>query len=97
MNESPLIEISKATVWCGTTQIFKNFSLTIGISTFLAQHFHMLLLDDVYRFRGHRTILHRARWLQPDELLKLLDSLSRRVVRPLERRGLLIADREHAI
>ena len=29
VNESPLIEISNATVWRGTTRVFENFSLTI--------------------------------------------------------------------
>jgi hypothetical protein len=61
----------------------------------LNPHLHMLFLDGAYSFSGQRPTFHRARRLPPDELLKLLDSLSRRIVRPLERRGLLIADSEH--
>jgi hypothetical protein len=61
----------------------------------LNPHLHMLFLDGAYSFSGQRPTFHRARRLPPDELLKLLDSLSRRIVRLLERRGLLIADSEH--
>ena len=51
----------------------------------------MLFLDGAYTFSGSRASFHRARRPQPDELLQLLDSLSRRIVQLLERRGLLIA------
>ena len=56
---------------------------------------HMLFLDGAYRFRGNRATFHRTR--QPDhvELARLLDTLSRRIVRVLERGGLLIVDPVH--
>ena len=57
----------------------------------------MLFLDGAYTFRGTKASFHRARRLQPDELAKLLASLSRRIVRLLERRGLLIADPQHPV
>ena len=57
----------------------------------------MLFLDGAYTFRGTKASLHRARRLQPDALAKLLASLSRRIVRLLERRGLLIADPQHPL
>ena len=57
----------------------------------------MLFLDGAYTFRGTKASLHRARRLQPDELAKLLASLSRRIVRLLERRGLPIADPQHPL
>jgi hypothetical protein len=52
----------------------------------------MLFLDGAYKFHGNRGTFHRA--CRPDnfELNGLLDTLSRRTVRVLERRGLLIAD-----
>ena len=60
-------------------------------------HLHMLFLDGAYTFRGTKASFHRARRLQPDALAKLLASLSRRIVRLLERRGLLIADPQHPV
>ncbi len=56
---------------------------------------HMLFLDGAYAFRGNRVVFHRTRRPTGDELNRLLDSLSRRIVRVLQRRGLLIADPEH--
>jgi hypothetical protein len=44
--------------------------------------------------RGKRAVFHRACRPTGDELNRLLDSLSRRIVRVLECRGLLIADPE---
>jgi hypothetical protein len=38
----------------------------------------MLFLDGAYTFRGKRPIFHRARRPTGDELIRLLDSLSRR-------------------
>jgi len=55
----------------------------------------MLFLDGAYAFRGNRAVFHRARRPTCDGLNRLLDRLSRRIVRMLERRGLLIADPEH--
>jgi len=45
----------------------------------------MLFLDGAYAFRGNRAVFHRARRPTGDELNHLLDSLSRRIVRVLER------------
>jgi hypothetical protein len=54
----------------------------------------MLFLDGAYTFGGRGGAFHRAHRPSNAELGKLLDTLSRRVVRLLERRGLLIADPE---
>ena len=54
----------------------------------------MLFLDGAYRFSTTRPTFHRARPPAGEELNDLLDTLSRRIVRVLERRGLLIADPE---
>ena len=56
---------------------------------------HMLFLDGVYRFTSGKASFYRAHRSTRDELAKLLDALSRRIVRLLERRGLLIADPEY--
>jgi hypothetical protein len=55
----------------------------------------MLFLDGAYTFSGNRPTFHRARRPAGEELNHLLETLSRRIVRVLERRGLLIADPEH--
>ena len=54
----------------------------------------MLFLDGAYCFSTTRPAFHRARPPAGEELNDLLDTLSRRIVRVLERRGLLIADPE---
>ena len=54
----------------------------------------MLFQDGAYAFRGKRAVFHRACRPTGDELNRLLDSLSRRIVRVLERFGLLLADPE---
>jgi hypothetical protein len=55
-------------------------------------HLHMLFRDGAYQFHGSRVTFHRARRPDNSELIGLLDTLSRRIARVLERRGLLIAD-----
>jgi hypothetical protein len=55
----------------------------------------MLFLDGAYRFSTTLLTFHRARRPTCEELNDLLDTLSRCIVRVLERRGLLIADPEH--
>lgn len=58
-------------------------------------HLHMLLLGGAYAFGDKRSTFHRAHRPSDEELHRLLDTLSRRIVRVLERRGLLIADSHH--
>jgi len=62
-----------------------------GSALNLNPHFHMLLLDGVYRFGSRKARFHRARRATSDDLAQLLDTLSRRIVAVLERRGLLAA------
>lgn len=75
----------------GAVTLIQRFGSALNLNI----HLHMLFLDGAYRFRGNRAIFHRTR--QPDhaQLARLLDTLSRRIVRVLERRGLLIVDPEH--
>ena len=78
-------------------ELFSRMTFNIGSALNRNPHCHMLFLDGAYTFRGTKASFHRARRLQPDELAKLLASLSRRIVRLLERRGLLIADPQHPV
>jgi hypothetical protein len=75
----------------GAVTLIQRFGSALNLNP----HLHMLFLDGAYTFRGRSATFHRARRPQPDELVKLLDSLSRRIVRLLERRGPLIADPVH--
>jgi hypothetical protein len=75
----------------GAVTLIQRFGSALNLNP----HLHMLFLDGAYVFRGRRPTFHRARRPDNDELNQLLDTLSRRIVRVLERRGLLIADPEH--
>jgi hypothetical protein len=75
----------------GAVTLIQRFGSALNLNI----HLHMLFLDGAYTFRGNRGTFHRARRPSDFELAQLLDSLSRRIVRVLERRGLLIADPEH--
>jgi hypothetical protein len=77
----------------GAVTLIQRFGSALNLNI----HLHMLFLDGAYTFQGNRPTFHRARRPVGEELHHLLDTLSRRIVRVHERRGLLIADREHAI
>ena len=62
----------------------------------LNPHLHMLFLDGAYIFNTPHAVLHRTRRPIGDALVKLLQTLSGRIVKLLERRGLLIADPEYS-
>ena len=74
----------------GAVTLIQRFGSALNLNV----HLHMLFLDGAYTFRGKRAIFHRTRRPTSEELHRLLDSLSRRIVRVLQRRGLLIADPE---
>jgi hypothetical protein len=74
----------------GAVTLIQRFGSALNLNP----HLHMLFLDGAYAFRGHRAVFYRARRPTGDELTRLLDRLSRRIVRVLERRGLLIVDPE---
>jgi ribosomal protein S27E len=71
----------------GAVTLIQRFGSALNLNP----HLHMLFLDGAYRFGDHKARFHRARPATRDDLAQLLDSLSRRIVRVLERRGLLIA------
>jgi hypothetical protein len=72
----------------GAVTLIQRFGSALNLNV----HLHMLFLDGAYRFSTSRPAFHRARPPAGEELNDLLDTLSRRIVRVLERRGLLIAD-----
>ena len=72
----------------GAVTLIQRFGSALNLNP----HLHLLFLDGAYRFAGNKVRFHRARRATHDQLLKLLDTLSRRIVRVLERRGWLIAD-----
>jgi hypothetical protein len=74
----------------GAVTLIQRFGSALNLNV----HLHMLFLDGAYRFSTTRPTFHRARPPAGEELNDLLDTLSRRIVRVLERRGLLIADPE---
>jgi hypothetical protein len=74
----------------GAVTLVQRFGAALNFNI----HLHMLFLDGAYRFNTHMADFQRARRPTTPELSHLLDTLSRRIVRVLERRGLLIADPE---
>ena len=72
----------------GAVTLIQRFGSALNLNI----HLHTLFLDGAYRFRANKARFHRARRPTNGELTQLLDTLSRRIVRVLERRGLLIAD-----
>jgi len=78
----------------GALTLIQRFGSALNLNLNLNPRLHMLFLDGTYAFRGNRAVFNRAHLPTGDELIRLLDSLSRRIVRVLARRGLLIADPE---
>ena len=72
----------------GAVTLIQRFGSALNLNI----HFHMLLLDGVYDFKGRRPTFHRAPRLTPAELTKLLHTIGQRVARLLERLGLLVRD-----
>ncbi|HSR54068.1 MAG TPA: transposase [Acidobacteriota bacterium] len=72
----------------GAATLIQRFGSALNLNP----HLHMLFLDGAYQFGGNKARFHRARRATNADLTQLLDTLSRRIVRVLERRGLLIAD-----
>jgi len=75
----------------GAVTLIQRFGSALNLNV----HLHMLFLDGAYRLSNNRLTFHRTRRPTCENLDSLLVTLSRRIVRALERRGLLIADPEH--
>ena len=58
-------------------------------------HFHMLFLEGVYRTTESDLSFRRVKAPPAAELELLVHTLSERIARHLERRGLLVGDPEH--
>ena len=58
-------------------------------------HFHMLFLDGVYLTTESDLSFRRVKVPPAAELERLVHTLSERIARHLERRGLLVRDQEH--
>ncbi|MDT8321244.1 MAG: transposase [Xanthomonadales bacterium] len=72
----------------GAVTLIQRFGSALNLNI----HLHMLFVDGAYSFSGRGAAFHRARRPTDTELAQLLDTLCQRIVRVLERRGLLIAD-----
>jgi hypothetical protein len=72
----------------GAVTLIQRFGSALNLNI----HLHMLFLDGAYTFSNRGTTFHRAHRPSNAELAQLLDTLSRRIVRVLERQGRLIAD-----
>ena len=72
----------------GAVTLIQRFGSALNLNI----HLHMLFVDGAYSFSGRGAAFHRARRPTDTELAQLLDALCQRIVRVLERRGLLIAD-----
>ena len=67
-----------------------------GSALNLNVHFHMLFLDSVYADNGHgKQRFHRAKAPTHEELNTLVHTLSHRIARCLEKRGILERDVEN--
>ena len=66
-----------------------------GSALNLNVHFHMLFLDGVYRTTDAGLSFRRVKAPAPAELARLVHTLSERIARHLERRGLLVRDEEN--
>ena len=75
----------------GAVTLIQRFGSALNLNI----HLHMLFLDGAYSFSRHRAVFHRARRPTDTELAQLLDTLCQRIVRVLERLGVLIADPVH--
>ena len=75
----------------GAVTLIQRFGSALNLNV----HLHMLFLDGAYTFSDNRTCFHRARRPTDLELARLLDTLSRRIARVLERQGLLIPEPVH--
>lgn len=72
----------------GAVTLIQRFGSALNLNP----HLHMLFLDGAYGLHGSKARFQRARRATHEQLPQLLDTLSRRIVRVLERRGLLVAD-----
>ncbi len=71
-----------------------TFIQRFGSALNLNVHLHMLVLDGAYTFTHDRARFHHAPAPSDAELVRLLDTLIRRITRTLVRAGMLVEDPE---
>jgi len=77
----------------GAVTLIQRFGSALNLNI----HFHILFLDGVYVYRDHRPPrFHRVKAPDKEELQELVQRISHRVGRCLERQGLLEQDTESA-
>ncbi|MFT5451770.1 MAG: hypothetical protein ACI9N9_001256 [Enterobacterales bacterium] len=82
---------TKTSAQTGAVTLIQRFGSALNLNI----HFHMLLLDGVYAIDDYEKMrLYRVKAPELKELTKLVHTISLRVARFLERRGLLERDEE---
>jgi hypothetical protein len=83
---------TKATAQSGSVTLIQRFGSALNLNV----HFHMLFLDGIYtEDEQGKQRFHRVKAPTHDELNTLVHTLSRRIARCLEKRGLLERDTEN--
>ena len=86
------VGFTKATAQTGSVTLIQRFGSALNLNV----HFHMLFLDGVYADNGHgKQRFHRAKAPTHEELNTLVHTLSHRIARCLEKRGILERDAEN--
>ncbi|MBN0502744.1 transposase, partial [Pseudomonas aeruginosa] len=82
----------KATAQSGSVTLIQRFGSALNLNV----HYHMLFLDGIYTEDGHgKQRFHRVKAPTHDELNTLVHTLSHRIARCLEKRGVLERDAEN--
>src|SRR5690606_20656343 len=85
--------VSRETAQCGAVTLIQRFGSALNLNV----HLHMLWLDGVYEARAdHKPRLHRARAPTSAQLTRLADTIARRVLRHLAKRGWLEGEADAA-
>ncbi|EPQ1460259.1 IS91 family transposase, partial [Acinetobacter baumannii] len=83
---------TKATAQSGSVTLIQRFGSALNLNV----HYHMLFLDGIYTEDGHgKQRFHRVKAPTHDELNTLVHTLSHRIARCLEKRGVLERDAEN--
>jgi hypothetical protein len=75
---------------CGAVTLIQRFGSALNLNV----HFHMLIPDGVYLTDAQRPALRRVAAPTPEELQALVQQISERIGRRLERQGMLVRDAE---
>jgi len=84
--------LTHATAQCGAITLIQRFGSALNLNV----HFHMLIPDGVYLTDTDPPYLRKLTPPTAAELLPLLQRISARIGRHLERRGWLVRDVDHS-